>query len=206
MNTRDASAALAVVGAMLIIGGLAGSSRRTRGRSSSLLSSRLDQPYVIDGVAYIRPTPSAGRTWAEWERSSTASARGIVNRVVSASHQRNIAYLSAFLDALEELAGSPLRITSGYRVPALNELLEGSAKDSRHTSGEAVDFSIPGMFGTSQSLAEFIYTTGLPFQKIGVYPGENRVHLQYTPISSPAENQRRYVYHSDTGDPISFRV
>ena len=206
MNARDAGFAVGAVGAVLLIAGLtAGTTRRGGpGDRSARALARPSKLYVVDGVGYLLPKPSEGHTWAEWERSGTAEAHGIDNRIYDLEHQRNVSYLSTFLDAVERRAGAPVRITSGYRVPELNDLLEGSAEHSRHMSGEAVDFSIPERFATSMDLAKFVYGTGMPFQKIGVYPGESRIHLQYTPVSAPLENRRRFVYHSATGDPVSF--
>ena len=48
------------------------------------------------------------------------------------------------LQPLREIAGSPLNISSGYRPPALNKLIGGSAS-SAHMHGSAADFTIAGM-------------------------------------------------------------
>lgn len=48
------------------------------------------------------------------------------------------------LQPLRDLAAAPLNISSGYRPPALNKLIGGSAK-SAHMDGRATDFTIAGM-------------------------------------------------------------
>jgi uncharacterized protein YcbK (DUF882 family) len=39
----------------------------------------------------------------------------------------------------------PYVIHSGYRSPKTNKGIEGAAKDSKHMTGEAVDFTVPGL-------------------------------------------------------------
>lgn len=48
------------------------------------------------------------------------------------------------LDPLRELLAMPIRITSGYRSPQVNQRVGGSPK-SQHTKGEAVDFTCADM-------------------------------------------------------------
>ena len=49
------------------------------------------------------------------------------------------------LQALRERFGRPLVINSGYRSPGYNATLNGAARFSRHTYGDAVDFKIAGV-------------------------------------------------------------
>lgn len=49
------------------------------------------------------------------------------------------------LQQMREYLARAIRITSGYRSPGYNSRLSGSAKWSRHTYGDAVDFSVPGL-------------------------------------------------------------
>lgn len=46
---------------------------------------------------------------------------------------------------IRNLVKRAVRITSGYRSPGYNRKIDGSARWSRHTYGDAVDFSIPGL-------------------------------------------------------------
>lgn len=52
----------------------------------------------------------------------------------------NIIYISYMLELIRKQFNHPIRITSGYRCPALNKLVGGSAK-SKHLSGLAVDIN-----------------------------------------------------------------
>lgn len=49
------------------------------------------------------------------------------------------------VQALREHFGRPLKINSGYRSPGYNATLNGAARFSRHTYGDAIDFKINGV-------------------------------------------------------------
>jgi len=84
-------------------------------------------------------------TLAEFTRSNTASRRGIDN-TPSAKHIAAMKLLCE--EVLEPLrahfGGRPVRVTSGFRSPALCRAI-GSSSRSQHAKGEAVDFEIPGV-------------------------------------------------------------
>lgn len=44
----------------------------------------------------------------------------------------------------EICGGTPIRIHSGYRSPAVNGATQGASSTSQHPKGEAIDFDIPG--------------------------------------------------------------
>lgn len=79
---------------------------------------------------------------SEFLKSSTASARGIDNtpsiEVVSNLHQLCI----HVLEPLRAYFNTPIVVSSGYRSPALNKAVGGSAT-SQHMTGEAADLRIP---------------------------------------------------------------
>ena len=79
------------------------------------------------------------------------------------------------LQRLRDLAGEPIRITSGYRCPAHNTAV-GGVPDSQHTKGQAADISI-GRKTTAEikALAEQIdvFADG----GIGGYPNHGFVHV-----------------------------
>lgn len=52
------------------------------------------------------------------------------------------------------LGGKPVRITSGYRSPELNQAIGGS-RTSQHLKGEACDFVCPS-FGTPKKIVEHL--------------------------------------------------
>ena len=79
---------------------------------------------------------------SEFLKSSTASARGIDNtpslEVVSNLQQLCI----HVLEPLRAYFNTPIVVSSGYRSPALNKAVGGSAT-SQHMTGEAADLRIP---------------------------------------------------------------
>ena len=80
-------------------------------------------------------------TLSEFTRSETAKRNGIEN-TPNESQIRNIECLCALiLDPLRECIGHPVYITSGFRVPRLNRLVDGSAT-SAHMDGLAADFIV----------------------------------------------------------------
>jgi len=79
-------------------------------------------------------------TWAELTRTST----GLPNEP-DAGHRTNLTVLvQVVLDPLREHLGKPVRVTSGYRSPAVNTRIGGS-KTSAHMTGEAVDIKVDGL-------------------------------------------------------------
>jgi zinc D-Ala-D-Ala carboxypeptidase len=92
-------------------------------------------------------------TLAEFTTSQTAARRGIDNtpppEVMAALHRTALG-----LEMVRALIQAPIQITSGYRSPALNKAVGGSAR-SQHTRGEAADIVAPG-FGTPSDLVRAI--------------------------------------------------
>lgn len=70
--------------------------------------------------------------------SSTAEARGIVNACDATVESKLVALVDNVLDPLREWYGKPIAVNSGYRCPALNKAVGGSAA-SQHMKGEAAD-------------------------------------------------------------------
>lgn len=104
-------------------------------------------------------------TLAEFEYSSTALARGIDNRVPlrtqadnalsgASANEAEARFANApilnnlknlclkILEPLREHVGGPVRLSSGYRCPALNRAVGGKAT-SQHLTGEAADIRVP---------------------------------------------------------------
>ena len=82
----------------------------------------------------------------EFEFSSTAQARGIVNHC-SESLIPNLKNLcEQVLEPLREHVQEPVIISSGYRCPQLNNHPEvRGATKSQHMTGEAADLRIPSL-------------------------------------------------------------
>jgi len=79
------------------------------------------------------------------------------------------------LQELRDLAGLPIRVTSGYRCPEHNRAIGGATR-SQHLLGTAADISVRGMTpGQMYRLAENVeaFRNG----GIGVYPDKGFIHV-----------------------------
>ena len=81
-------------------------------------------------------------TVAEFERSATAVANNIDNRVPSQYIPTLEQLCKTILEPLRKFAGQPIIISSGYRCPQLN-IKVGGVYASQHTLGEAADVQLP---------------------------------------------------------------
>lgn len=102
-------------------------------------------------------------TLAELTRSDTARRLGIDN-TPTRHHLANLHVLAAKLEEVRALLGKPIIITSGYRSPALNRAVDGSATSS-HCEGLAADFHCPG-FGADQAVVQVIADSALEFDQL----------------------------------------
>lgn len=84
-------------------------------------------------------------TLEEFTRSATARRLNIDNTPGDREVLAMIELCSRVLEPVRaHFGGKPVRVTSGYRSPALNKAV-GSSWRSQHRKGEAVDFEIPGV-------------------------------------------------------------
>lgn len=67
----------------------------------------------------------------------------------------------------------PIIINSGFRTKKTNSSLEGSAKDSMHLYGKAVDFKVPGFSAVNLAKIASQFKVG----GIGIYLNSNFIHL-----------------------------
>lgn len=120
-------------------------------------------------------------TLAEFVRSPTAARRGIDNAPSPAIVAALTGLCVHVLEPLrEDFAERPVSITSGYRSPALNRAIGGSAT-SRHCFGEAADFTIPGV--RNLDVAQWIQRT-LPFDQLIYEFGEaGWIHVSWRPAN-----------------------
>jgi len=77
-------------------------------------------------------------SWAELTVSSAAKRLGLDNTPTPEAQQAMQHLVVNVLDPLRTALGRPVRITSGYRAPAVNQAVKGSPT-SQHMKGEAVD-------------------------------------------------------------------
>lgn len=107
--------------------------------------------------------------------------------------KENLQALAELLEQVRELCGNkPVLISSGYRSPAINRLVGGSA-NSQHMLGLAADFTIPG-FGTPFDVCKRIIESGIAFDQL-IYEYGSWVHLSATP------RPRRSILSKFTGTP-----
>ena len=101
-------------------------------------------------------------TLEELTASNKAKALKIDN-TPSPEILENLKALSLALEMIRSVCGKPLKISSGYRCPALNKAIGGSST-SAHTLGYAADFTADGL--TPRQICEKIVAAGLPFDQI----------------------------------------
>lgn len=99
----------------------------------------------------LRPqysAPIAVLDLQKFDPNQHLSPNFLLKEVMSASKGRYALYSSDVISTLQYIRNSiglPLHINSGYRSPGYNGNVDGSAKWSRHTYGDGVDFYITGL-------------------------------------------------------------
>jgi hypothetical protein len=80
----------------------------------------------------------------EFEKSMTATRKGIENKAGSGEIKNLTDLCYGVLEPVRAKFDKPITITSGYRSPELCEAI-GSKSTSQHTLGQASDFEIAGI-------------------------------------------------------------
>lgn len=125
-------------------------------------------------------------SFQEMERSDTA-VRYAIDNSIPENLKNNVARLvDNVLDPLREAWGRPLAVSSGYRCPALNKAVGGSAT-SHHLRGMAADITT-GNNADNRRLFQLIINLGLPFTQLIDERDFSWVHVSYDP-----ENVKRQV-------------
>ena len=83
-------------------------------------------------------------TLEEFEKSQTATRKGINNKAGSGEIKNLPDLCYEVLEPVRAKFDKPIIITSGYRSPELCEAI-GSKATSQHAKGQAVDFEIAGV-------------------------------------------------------------
>lgn len=114
---------------------------------------------------------------SEFVVSQEATRRGIDNTPPTVVVKNLTALCLAVLEPLRQMLG-PVRVSSGYRCPALNAAI-GGARDSQHLTGNAADIFVNGR--TLDEVYTWIYDM-CPFdQVIREFPPGGWVHVSYDP-------------------------
>ena len=126
----------------------------------------------------------------ELSSSATAVRKGIDNTPDAKAKANLTALVSNLLDPLREKWGKPIVVTSGYRCAKLNRAV-GGAKNSQHTTGEAVDIrTLSDSRAENRKLFELVRTSGLPFDQLIDEYGYDWLHVSFRDGAN-----RRQVLH-----------
>lgn len=113
-------------------------------------------------------TISRSFSWSEFEATSHAAelARKGVRNVIPSFEIRDsvLALVRRVLQPLRDKYGKPMKVNSGYRCPALNEIV-GGVPSSQHVKGEAADIHTGSPLETFR-LARLAKTTPEIFAEI----------------------------------------
>lgn len=143
---------------------------------------------------------------AELTASGEATHRGIDNQP-GPEHLANLRALCvAVLDPLRESLGVPIKVTSGYRSPALNAAVGGSAT-SQHALGQAADLQVSGR--SALDVFKHIVASDLPFDQV-IYedkdPKTKWVHVSHDPKRARREIRVAvFTNGKPTGYPMKTR-
>ncbi len=146
-------------------------------------------------------------SWAEMTVSGAAARLGLDNTPPPAVQPAMQRLVEVVLDPLRAALGRPVRVTSGYRAPAVNRAINGSPT-SQHMLGEAADIKVEGL--SAEALATAIVQLGLPVDQVIWYAPERggHVHVSFT----DTRPNRRQALHAPAGGgylawaPASARV
>lgn len=129
-------------------------------------------------------------TIKEFERSGTAQLLGIDNRVPVDLRPNIEALVDKVLDPLREAYGKPIRVTSGYRCPELNKVLNG-AVNSHHMKALAADIvGRPATVSENKRIFQLVQKLNLPFTQLIDEQNFSWIHVSYDP-----KDVRRQILH-----------
>lgn len=102
----------------------------------------------------------------EFIRSDTAKKKNIDNTPTFEIVSHLDELVEKFLDPLRAAYGMPIKISSGYRCPALNKAVNGSPT-SVHMLGHAADLQVGGSFNKFRDfVVEWVKKTGTKFDQL----------------------------------------
>ena len=108
---------------------------------------------------------------------SEAAVRHNISNLPDAETIVRLAQTARGLERVRALLRQPIRVTSGYRAPAVNAIVGGTAK-SAHTFGWAADFTSP--FGDPFAVCEAVADSGMVFDQLILEFGA-WTHLSFDP-------------------------
>lgn len=115
-------------------------------------------------------------TLAEMMKSQTAARRGLRNVPGPDAVAALRLLCEKVLEPIREHFARPVIVTSGYRAPAVNKAIGGSAS-SQHCFGMAADFTVPGV--SNIDLCRWIMRNMKYDQLIYEFGESGWVHVSY---------------------------
>lgn len=108
----------------------------------------------------------------------TVTSTGLDNKPSDAEIANLKALVVNILQPLRAHLGKPIKITSGFRSPAVNKAIGGS-DTSQHKVGQAADFHVEGM--TNQQIIDEIRKLKLPYDQLidEQLKGSKWIHVSY---------------------------
>ena len=129
-------------------------------------------------------------TYAEAIHSSTAKRRGIDNTPSPTNVETMKETAKKIFEPLREFVNGPIKVTSMFRSPVLNEAI-GGAKSSQHMKGQAMDLDDVYGYKTNSEMYHWI-KENLNFDQLiwefGTDTNPNWIHVSYV---SEDENRNR---------------
>ena len=126
---------------------------------------------------------------SELTHSDTAVSLGIDNTATAAAVPLMVELIDRVLDPIREHWGLPIRVTSGYRCPELNEEV-GGVEESYHVDGCAADITALGISEEHRrhrnielmSLIRTMHLTGkIALTECYAGPDYKYIHVAYSP-------------------------
>jgi hypothetical protein len=121
-------------------------------------------------------------TYAESIHSNTAKRKGIDNTPSAAQVEVMKITAEKIFEPLRKFVGGPIKVTSMFRSPALNEAIGGSSKTSQHMKGQAMDLDDVYGHKTNAEMYQWI-KENLNFDQLiwefGTDMNPNWIHVSY---------------------------
>lgn len=136
---------------------------------------------------------------AEFEVSDTAARHNIRNRVPDEAMPNLIGLVGLMEQVRQVLGGFAITINSGYRSPALNALVRGSA-NSAHMDARAADFICPRA-GSPLEICRLIASIGIEFDQL-IHEYGRWVHIATPPAGRAPRKQILTIDRQGTREGI----
>lgn len=132
-------------------------------------------------------------TLAELVKSDTAKKKNIDNTPSWEVVEHLSELVEKVLDPLRAAYGMPIKISSGYRCPALNKAVKGAAT-SVHMIGYAADMQVSGSFDKFRDfVVEWLKKTGTRFDQLLIESNSSGAKWLHIGLYSNSGQQRGQI-------------